>query len=95
MQPAGTAEGNQCEVGGRVAFLHRDDAQRPEHALVDEVDDPRRGVVRVQSELGAELGDGGLGLVAVQLHLTAESRGGRWPSPMLASVTVAEEPPRP
>ena len=72
----GAAERHQREAARVDAALDRDHAQRPDHLLVRDPDDPLGGGQRVESELGGEPADRRLGGAGVELDPAGERRVG-------------------
>nr|WP_228430976.1 hypothetical protein [Baekduia soli] len=72
VQPARSAEGHEGEALGRQAALDGDQAQRAEHVLVDEVDDPLGRLGHPDAEAVGDARDRCVGGVGVELHRAPE-----------------------
>ena len=95
VQAAGAAEGDERELARIEPALHRDDPQRAEHRLVDDVDDrppppPRRRGPRL-----AEPRDRGARGLDVELHLAAEQPRRQVPEHDVGVGDGRLVPPRP
>ena len=72
VQRPGAAEGDQREVARIEALLHRDQPERTEHVLVDDVDDAGRSPLEIETQSrgdGLHSVDGG---IDIELHLAAD-----------------------
>ena len=72
VQRAGAAERDQRVVARIVALLDRDEAQRADHVLVDDVVDAERGVLGILAERLADLFHRLLRELAVERHVAAQ-----------------------
>ena len=76
MERTGAAERDQGEVARVEALLHGDEPERPEHVLVDDVEDALRRLIHVQVEGAGDLADRGRRGIGVERHLPAEQARG-------------------
>ena len=79
------------------AALDGDHAQRPDHLLVGDPDDPLGGLELAEAERAGELRDRRPAAASASSSTPPASResAARLPSSRLASVTVGSVPPRP
>jgi hypothetical protein len=72
MQRPGAAKAHQREIARIIALLHRNHAQRAEHVLVDDVDDPARGFHQPDAQRIGNRLHRRLGPFAVELERAAQ-----------------------